>query len=851
MPVKKKKSRWRPFDEAVEFVRKLELDGYGEWEAYCKGELPEKGVKPNDIPSDPRRSFKSHWISYGHWLGTGTIATSKRKFRSFKKAREFARTLNLRSLKEWNKYYTGKINHLPPKPDDIPTAPNKTYKNKGWVCWADFLGYESAPHVLKQWRTFEEARDFARKLALTPDQWRKYCKGEMPEIGTKPDDIPVGVDSVYKDKGWISWTDFLYPPGKRPKEFRSYKEARKFCRTLGITATRWMDYCTGRIPDLPPKPNDIPSTPQNVYIGKGWKSWKDFLIAPVSKSKKVFRSFDEARQFCRSLRLESSQMWNSYCRGELEYLGTRPDDIPSSPRLAYPDQWIDWYDWLDLDRNKRKWKKTVVKMAHRKFRSFEDAREFARNLGLKSHKQWKEYINGQRPDLPKLPADVPSRPNVSYRYSGWSGYKNFLGVEPKDKRKKNWRSFKNARDFARSLKMHKTDDWKAYCAGEVEIYGVKPEDIPRNPDVVYRGKGWISWMDWFGNGVVFYQGKEYAPFIDARKFANNLGLKSVQMWFDFCNIESRLPDDVPVFPYQVYKGYGWVSWSDWLGLRKSTPGKSYDFRSYEDAREFVRGLKLKKNKDWRKYIKGEMINRPSLPDDIPKSPEVRYRNSGWQGWGDFLGTGNIPSSKREFIPFEKARDFASSLGLKSGTEWVEYCRGDRSDLPIKPENIPTNPHRTYKSQWQGMGDWLGTGNIRRGEIKYRSYGQAEKFVQKLGIKTAKEWRAYCRGDIPKLGKRPEDVPANPERIYYWNGWVNWGTFFGTGRKLKGNFLSFNEAREYCRKLGLSSVSWRKYSKGEIPGLGKRPEFIPANPSTIYKNKGWVNWSDFLGTDIKK
>jgi hypothetical protein len=45
-------------------------------------------------------------------------------------------------------------------------------------------------------------------------------------------------------------------------------------------------------------------------------------------------------------------------------------------------------------------------------------------------------------------------------------------------------------------------------------------------------------------------------------------------------------------------------------------------------------LKLRNNRDWRRYIKGNQ-----LPDDIPRSPEDAYKKRGtWKSWGEFLGT---------------------------------------------------------------------------------------------------------------------------------------------------------------------------------------------------------------------
>ena len=40
----------------------------------------------------------------GDWLGTGTIASYLREYRSFKEARAFVRSLGLKSETEWRAY---------------------------------------------------------------------------------------------------------------------------------------------------------------------------------------------------------------------------------------------------------------------------------------------------------------------------------------------------------------------------------------------------------------------------------------------------------------------------------------------------------------------------------------------------------------------------------------------------------------------------------------------------------------------------------------------------------------------------------------------------------------------------
>ena len=112
------------------------------------------------------------------WLGTGRISPKYRDCRSFVNARKFARTLKLTGTKEWREYSS-----LKKRPDDIPYNPEKTYKNKGWTNWGDFLGTGT---VAKQkqaanYLPWPEAKIEYRRLAKqhgikNRDGWKKFSK---------------------------------------------------------------------------------------------------------------------------------------------------------------------------------------------------------------------------------------------------------------------------------------------------------------------------------------------------------------------------------------------------------------------------------------------------------------------------------------------------------------------------------------------------------------------------------------------------------------------------------------------------------------------------------------------------
>ena len=59
---------------------------------------------------------------------------------------------------------------------------------------------------------------------------------------------------------------------------------------------------------------------------------------------------------------------------------------------------------------------------------------------------------------------------------------------------------------------------------------------------------------------------------------------------------------------------------------------------------------------------------------------------------------------------------------------------------------------------------------------------------------------------------------------------------------KREFLSFQEAREIVRSLNLrNQKEWLLYCKTT------RPQNIPSDPKGVYKNNGWINLGDWLGT----
>ena len=109
--------------------------------------------------------------------------------------------------------------------------------------------------------------------------------------------------------------------------------------------------------------------------------------------------------------------------------------------------------------------------------------------------------------------------------------------------------------------------------------------------------------------------------------------------------------------------------------------------------------------------------------------------------------------RKKWRPFEEAREFVRSLDLKNENEWRVYSKSRK-----RPDYIPAGPARTYKKEWKGWGDWLGTGYIANRDRKYlppiEAKIEARKIAKKLGIKTVKDWT-----DAYKAGKIPDTLPS--------------------------------------------------------------------------------------------
>jgi hypothetical protein len=103
------------YEEASEYVVPLGITTESDFLDRVAGRRPDLPPKPLGLPTCPNRDYAGQgWTNWGDFLGTGRIANMNRVFRPFAEAREFARSLGLRSRPPWEAWAKGFRPELPP-----------------------------------------------------------------------------------------------------------------------------------------------------------------------------------------------------------------------------------------------------------------------------------------------------------------------------------------------------------------------------------------------------------------------------------------------------------------------------------------------------------------------------------------------------------------------------------------------------------------------------------------------------------------------------------------------------------------------------------------------------------------
>ena len=505
-----------------------------------------------------------------------------------------------------------------------------------------------------------------------------------------------------------------------------------------------------------------------------------------AQSKKQFLSFEEAMLKARQAGISSMREYRKWQE--------RQSDMPANPDQVYPE-WQGWGPFLGTRR---------VMGKKENFLPFEEAMLKAQAAGVSSLAEYNKWQRGQ--------SDMPSRPEQVYAKE-WQGWGHFLGTGRVMNRKEDFLSFEEALAKVRQAGISSK---RKYQKWQVEHH-----DMPAHPPQVYA-KEWQGWRHFLGIRKVRNKKKNFLPFEEARLKAQIAGVSSATEYNEWQKGQS----DMPSRPDQVYPE--WRGWGDFLGTGNVRGGRRGNFLPFEEARLKAQSAGVSSFTEYNEWQKGQ--------SDMPSAPYQVYPE--WEGWGHFLGTGNVRGQKGNILPFEEARLKAQAAGVSSFREYQKW--------QAKQDDMPAHPPQVYAKEWQGWGHFLGT--------KFLPFKEAMLKAQSAGVSSFAEYNEWQ--------KKHSDMPAHPPRIYA-GQWRGWGHFLGTEnvRGQKGNVLPFEEAllqaREGLIRLSLSdqknfvenfeglegyALFADRHFKGDM-----EKAFLSAKALLSFKFFDQLNWDIFYGS----
>ncbi len=251
--------------------------------------------------------------------------------------------------------------------------------------------------------------------------------------------------------------------------------------------------------------------------------------------------------------------------------------------------------------------------------------------------------------------------------------------------------------------------------------------------------------------------------------------------------------------------------------------KNTSFVDFNTALIIVRDLNINSVTEWRKWIK---INKDK---NIPFNPDSFYKNSGWVNYKHFFGSNNL--KRKNFLTYNDAKNLLKKYKLNNYKEFSKWISKN------KDKSIPSRPEQVYFEDWISWGDFLSTGNISNSKKVFLDYLECKEYLISIGLNGYNSFVKWYN-----LTK-PNNIPYNPS-IVYKEDWISWGDFLSTGNisNSEKKFSNYDVCKKIVIEKNFKSIN-------DFIKWSDKPDNIPSRPENIFKNDGWVSWSDFLGTDI--
>lgn len=362
----------------------------------------------------------------------------------------------------------------------------KKLKNKSKLTNAT-LGGEGGKLLIYKW-SYNKLKKYIQSNFKKINSSLLYEK-EFSKNLVRNKNIPICPDVVYKERGWVSWGDFLGTNRVQSNKvaidkYLNYVQAKRIVQSLKINSMKEYEnaHKSGKILST------IPLKPSRFYLKRGWVSWGDFLgtkrVANQYK-KNHFYTFEESKEYLKnnfpSVNSRSkfyNIIKNNSCGGK----------IPSNPEVFYSNKWVSWGDFLNTNRISDKKK-------HELYLDYNECKVYvqANYQGIKSSIQWEEFwIKHIKPD------NIPLHPENTYKKEGWTGWGEFLNTNNITNSKKS-KIFLKYNEFVNYFKTNGICFTSAKNYVNFFKFNHRPIFITASPDAFYKGKGWVSWIQFLNS----------------------------------------------------------------------------------------------------------------------------------------------------------------------------------------------------------------------------------------------------------------------------------------------------------------------------------------------------------------
>lgn len=191
--------------------------------------------------------------------------------------------------------------------------------------------------------------------------------------------------------------------------------------------------------------------------------------------------------------------------------------------------------------------------------------------------------------------------------------------------------------------------------------------------------------------------ENWASYEEASKWGQQNKIKGAREWY---RLGEKRPFNMPASPETTYKEQ-WVNWPEFLKNGQRSLGSLV---SYEEASLWAKNNGIKTGVQW--------VAFKDKPNNIPSYPRDVYIEQ-WVGWADFLGVepyrGTKPMKKItrkrvidrkfNFVSYLECQKWAKDNNVTTSKQWKKIAH-------IRPKNIPSDPPKTYKSEWVSWSEFF-------------------------------------------------------------------------------------------------------------------------------------------------